>query len=215
MASLITCLAIGTLERRRALAPLLQRAEAAVGFATGLIVPAPGDKTSLLSIPGVPPALAWKEIRMSLTDGEFASILDDATKRIEGDIAWAEDEDHSPAWQFRAEVGSSAGWPLFINGYYNPQARTLSYTLILRTEGRIYGLDLGKDHHNPECIQVGDKHKHRWSEQFRDREAYVPNDITGTVANPVAVWRQFCAEARIEHKGEMRQPPLEQTDIFP
>lgn len=38
---------------------------------------------------------------------------------------------------------------------------------------------------------------------------------TETVANPVAVWRQFCAEARIEHKGDMKQPPLEQTEIFP
>lgn len=39
--------------------------------------------------------------------------------------------------------------------------------------------------------------------------------VTETVANPVAVWRQFCAEARIEHKGDMKQPPLEQTEIFP
>ena len=151
---------------------------------------------------------------MSLTNAEFASILDDATKRINGDIVWGEDEDHSPARYFRAEVESSAGWPLFINGYYNPEARTLSYALILRTEGRIYGLDLGKDHHNPECTQVGGKHKHRWSEQFRDKEAYVPNDITETVADPVAVWRQFCAEACLEHKGEMKQPPPEQKDLF-
>ena len=44
-------------------------------------------------------------------------------------------------------------------------ARTLTYALILKTAGRIYGLDLGKDHHNPQCEQVGEKHKHRWSER--------------------------------------------------
>lgn len=151
---------------------------------------------------------------MSLTDAEFASILGDATKSITGDIVWGEDEDHSPARQFRAEVASSAGWPLFINGYYNPQARTLSYALILRTEGRIYGLDLGKDHHNPECNQVGERHKHRWSKGLRDKEAYVPNDITAPVSDPVGVWRQFCTEARLIHHGEMKQPPPEQRELF-
>ncbi|MGH8191833.1 MAG: DUF6978 family protein, partial [Rhodanobacteraceae bacterium] len=42
---------------------------------------------------------------------------------------------------------------------------------------RIYGLDLGKDHHNPQCNQVGEKHKHRWTDQYRDKEAYEPRDI--------------------------------------
>ena len=36
-----------------------------------------------------------------LTDAEFASILGDEEKRIRNDITWAEDEDHSPAWEFR------------------------------------------------------------------------------------------------------------------
>jgi hypothetical protein len=66
--------------------------------------------------------------------------------------------------------------------------------LILKTAGRIYGLDLGKEHHNPQCQQVGDKHKHRWTEQFHDKEAYVPDDITATAENPVEVWTEFlCA----------------------
>lgn len=152
---------------------------------------------------------------MPLTNAEFISILEDASKRIEGDIVWGEDEDHSPAWEFRAEVDSEAGWPRFIRGRYNPQAAgSLTYALILKTEGRIYGLDLGKDHHNPGCNQVGEKHKHRWSERFRDKEAYVPNDITAPVSDPVAVWQEFCAEACIEHDGEMKQPPPEQREFF-
>ena len=151
---------------------------------------------------------------MSLTDAEFASILGDEEKRIRKDISWAKDEDHSPALEFRVQVESHQGWPLFVNGRYNRHAGTLTYALILKTIGRIYSLDLGKDHHNPHCEQVGDKHKHRWSEQYRDKEAYVPDDVTAPVSDPVAVWGQFCAEARIRHDGTMSQPPPEQRELW-
>ena len=57
---------------------------------------------------------------MSLTNTEFASIMQDKSKRIEGNIAWVGDEDHSPACIFRANVESEAGWPIFIQGRYNP-----------------------------------------------------------------------------------------------
>ena len=151
---------------------------------------------------------------MSLTNAEFDSIIQDKSKRIEGNIDWIEDEDHSPARVFRANIESAAGWPLFVQGRYNPLACTLTYALILKTAGRIYGLDLGKDHHNPQCNQVGEKHKHKWSEQYRDTEAYVPSDITAQVSDPVEVWKQFCKEADIEHDGELRQPPPMQMEMF-
>jgi len=84
---------------------------------------------------------------MALSNTEFAAILDDESKRIYGDISWQEDEDHSPSVEFRAEVESDAGWSLFVRGSYNRLISALSYVLILKTEGRIYGLDLGKEHH--------------------------------------------------------------------
>ena len=56
-----------------------------------------------------------------------------------------------------------SGWPLFVKGRYNSAAATLSYALILKSEGRIYALDLGKDHHNPQCHQVGEKHNGKMS----------------------------------------------------
>lgn len=151
---------------------------------------------------------------MSLTNTEFETILNDATKRIEGDIAWQEDEDHSPAVEFRAEIASDAGWPLFVRGSYNPLVPAVTYALILKTAGRVYALDLGKDHHNPECEQVGEKHKHRWTEKFRDKEAYVPMEITAKASDPVAVWAQFCAEAKLAHKGNLASPPAPQGDLF-
>ena len=104
----------------------------------------------------------WKK-NMPLTDSEFAAILGDETKRIRGDVAWREDEDHSPAREFRVEVESAGGWPLFVQGRCSFVAGTLTYALILKTAGRIYALDLGRDHHNPQCERVGEKHKHRWS----------------------------------------------------
>ena len=151
---------------------------------------------------------------MALTNAEFESILNDESKRIDGDIDWQEDEDHSVSVEFRAEVSSNAGWPLFIRGSYNRLIHALSYVMILKTTGPIYRLDLGKDHHNPECNQVGEKHKHRWSEQFRDKQAYVPEDITEPVTNSVEVWRQFCAEATLIHNGTMHEPPALQGDLF-
>jgi len=151
---------------------------------------------------------------MTLTNTEFETILNDTSKRIDGDIAWQEDEDHSPSVEFRAEVVSDAGWPLFIRGSYNPLIPALSYVMILKTAGRVYGLDLGKDHHNPQCDQIGEKHKHKWTEQFRDKEAYVPNDITESASDPVAVWQQFCTEANLTHNGAMAAPPPMQGDFF-
>jgi hypothetical protein len=71
----------------------------------------------------------------------------------------------------------------------------------------VYGLDLGKDHHNPQCDQVGERHKHRWTEKLRDKEAYVPKDITESASEPVAVWIQFCAEAKLTHDGKLTVPP--------
>ncbi len=151
---------------------------------------------------------------MALTQTEFEVILGDPSKTIVGDIPWLEDEDHSPAAEFRAEVGSDAGYPLFVRGSYNPLAGALTYALIHRGVGRIYALDLGKDHHNPSCQYVGERHKHRWSEVQRDKEAYRPEDVTADVTDPAAVWAQFCAEAGIRHDGRLHDPPSAQGELF-
>jgi hypothetical protein len=72
-----------------------------------------------------------------ITQREFDAILGDTSKRIEGDLDWREDADHSPAREFRVEVTSDSGWPLFVVGRYNPCAGTLSYPLIDRGAGHI------------------------------------------------------------------------------
>ena len=149
---------------------------------------------------------------MTISQHDFDRILADDTKEIAQDLAWAEDEDHSPAREFRAAVASEAGYPLFVVGRYNSRAGTLSYALIHRGAGRIYALDLGADHHNPDCNRLGEKHKHRWAEGFREKQAYVPEDITEPWDRPIEVWNQFCTEARIRHAGRM-YPPVVQEEF--
>jgi hypothetical protein len=137
-----------------------------------------------------------------MTDIEFMAILQDQSKQIIGNITWSEDEDHSPSVEFRATIVCAI------------PCQTLSYALIHRGAGRVYGLDLGKDHHNPDCHNIGEKHKHHWKEGFRDHEAYVPEDTTEPVTDPCAVWKQFCTESNITHNGILHAPPPVQMDLF-
>jgi hypothetical protein len=149
-----------------------------------------------------------------VTEAEVGAILDDASKAIASDIRWSEDEDHWPAVEFRADVTSAAGHPLVVCGSHNPLAKATTFALIHRGAGRIYALDLGKDHHNPTCVNVGEKHKHRWTERFGDKEAYVPADVSAEPTDPVLAWHQFCAEAKITHQGTMSPPPPHQESLF-
>ena len=146
---------------------------------------------------------------MTLSQSEYDDIINDHTKSIAGDIAW---EGPSPglARKFRIDIESPDGYPIFVQGWYNFGSGKLSYAIIHRAVGRIYGLDLGAEHYNPDGELMGEKHKNYWVPGSRDKWAYVPDDITATWEQPVEVWEQFCAEARITHSGTM-QPPSFQT----
>ena len=90
----------------------------------------------------------------------------------------------------------------------------MTFALILKSVGRIYGLDMGKDHKNPNGDRIGKKHKHSWSVEYRDKKAYVPTDITASILDPVTLWEQFCEEACIEHNGRLNQIPPRQEELF-
>lgn len=145
-----------------------------------------------------------------ITQEAFRAILADGTKCVEGDISWKRAASGSPAFTFRVNVRSEPGWPIFAEAWWNPNSEKLSYALIHREEGRIVGLDLGRSHRNPDGAQVGPKHKHRWSGEERDKEAYAPADITEPWSRPVEVWEQFCAEVKIDHNGTMPAPPWQE-----
>jgi hypothetical protein len=147
-----------------------------------------------------------------LSQDEFEELIADPEKYIEGNIDWT--QERSPWLGFRVEISSPAGYPLFLKGSCNPIIVALSYHIIHKTAGRIYGLDLGKDHRNPDGKRIGEKHKHRWNEPLRDKEAYVPVDITALATEPEKVWKEFCQEAKLTHNGTMTPLPDQQLDLF-
>jgi hypothetical protein len=54
-----------------------------------------------------------------LTQGEFEELINDFSKRIDGDIQWT--VDNNVLWaKFRAEVITDSGYDLFIQGSFNP-----------------------------------------------------------------------------------------------
>ena len=147
---------------------------------------------------------------MTLSQQEYDNIIDDDTKVIAEDIAW-QPRSNSPAREFRIDIDSDEGYPIFVKGWYNPSSGKLSYAIVHRSVGRIYGLDLGAEHRNPNGELVGEKHKNYWIPGSRDKWAYVPNDITETWNRPVAVWKQFCDEVHLQHTGTIQYPLTQGT----
>ena len=151
---------------------------------------------------------------MTLSQQDYRTIIEDTTKVIPGDIVW-EGHQNSPAREFRIDIDSSEGYPIFVKGWYNSYAGKLSYAIIHRgINHRIYGLDLGAEHRNPDGRLVGEKHKNYWVPGYRDKWAYVPEDITAPWHQPLGVWRQFCAEAKLTHSGTISQPVIQVTRLL-
>lgn len=147
-----------------------------------------------------------------ITEQDFEAILRDPTKRIEGDIIWYPKKGSEPALEFRLPICSEPGWPLFVRAWWNPQSEKLTYTIVYRGTGRIIGLDMGRGHDNPTGEHLADVHKHLWSDQFRDKKAYTPPDITAPWDHPIDVWKQFCEEISVVHTGVMH-PPFRQEEL--
>ncbi len=141
------------------------------------------------------------------SDWEIESILMDEGKQVEVDLRWRADGGRFDSYLFRAPVESHQKYLIEVLGRWNRPAGKLSYVLLLQGVGRIYGLDMGVGHRNPDGERVGSPHKYRWTAQHGDRQAYEPSDITAPWNEPVNVWRQFCAEARIVHLGRLSEPP--------
>jgi len=150
---------------------------------------------------------------MRLSQKDFEDILADNSKTIQGDLVWAERE--RGGFMFKTQLQSkSSCYELVVGGTYIHLKKTLSYYIVCLPLGRIYALDLGQDHKNPDGTYTGEKHKHRWSETYKDKEAYVPSDITALVTEPVKVWQEFCIEANIRHNGTMQPIPEQEFDLF-
>ena len=149
-----------------------------------------------------------RTLGVEMLQQEFEALMADPAKRIAGDIVWGVADSDPGARTFRVSVDAESGYPLFVQGRYNPKRGKLTFTLVCTQEGvgRIYGLDFGQPHVNPDHSTAGDPHKNYWTEGDGDIWAYEPPDISATWDNPVLAWAQFCAEANIRFSGIMRPP---------
>ena len=68
---------------------------------------------------------------MTLSQFEYDAIIATETKRIEGDISWGSDQ-NSLSVRFRHDIDSDEGFPLYLQGWYNPYSGKLSYAIIYR-----------------------------------------------------------------------------------
>lgn len=152
---------------------------------------------------------------MVLSDQEFTKIISDKSKRIMENITWEGDRENSEIVKFRVPITSDNRYPIFINGSYNRYLERLSYKIIHKEiNRRIYGLDMGKDHKNPDETLVGKNHIHIWSETYGDKKAVSANErIFSTANEPVEVWQEFCREANIDFLGTMAEVPEIQYKI--
>lgn len=150
---------------------------------------------------------------MILSQREFEDIINDQTKKIADDITWKGDTETSEIVKFRALIESEEKYPIFVDGSYNRFLERVSYKIIHKKAGRIYGLDIGKDHRNPDGEMTGELHKHRWTEEYRDKWAYVPDDILSPASRPEKVWKEFCQEAKIIFEGNIESPRPLQLDF--
>ena len=149
-----------------------------------------------------------------LSQPEFERLLADPTKRIMGDIAWTDDLDHFPAQEMRASIESDQAWPIWAYGWWQPRYEKISYALIHRPGGRVFGLDIGGGRHgNPGGASIHGTHLHRWTAAHHDGIAVLRPDITLPWTQPVELWELFCAEANIAHLGRLAMPMLNEEAI--
>jgi hypothetical protein len=113
---------------------------------------------------------------------------------------------------FRADIYSERfEFHTFLSGNIRPYNNlfTLTYAIIHKIYSkRIYALDVrGTPHPDPETGEdLGPNHKHKWHPIYECSYAYVPDDITFCSDSPVIIWKEFCLEANINHRGHMHSP---------
>ncbi len=153
---------------------------------------------------------------MGLSFTEFESWLYDNTKTIEEDIFWTpiSNDNHESGFGFRVSIKSAIELPVELSGYFNLKSRKLSFSVIHKTEGRIYGLCTGDAKHREGTKWIFGKHKHRWDESEKLGHVYEPNDITAKWDQIEDVLRQFGAEANITLECDIDDPPSHQERLF-
>lgn len=147
-----------------------------------------------------------------MTQGELAAILADTTKRVAGDLSWRQHSDISFAVAFRADVVNSAGDTYRVAGYFNRETGVTTFSLFSDADGRVFGMCVGKDHHNPSCTHTGRAHVHQWTSAEGDKNAYQIQ--VASEGQPITLWRDFCRLANMQHTGDLNEVPPMQLELL-
>jgi len=148
-----------------------------------------------------------------VTRREAQAILADNSKRIEGDIVWAQHPDINFAVRFRVRVQCAVDPDIQIAGYYNRENNKLYLNMFRRSDGKPFvRLCMESGHHNPACTEAGDPHLHEWDDDEGDKIAgAVTFDTSGSTQQ---IWREFCAWTGITHEGVLESVPPFQKEMF-
>ena len=135
------------------------------------------------------------------------AFLRSLAMRIEGDIRWRLDRRSHRAFRFRADVRTSDPNDHYLEGWYSPRSEKLTLAVFRPDRGRIYGLCMGISHPELDTEDPRRPHKHYWTDQHRDQNRYLPDDISAEWSNPVQVWAEFQRESHLVHDGRFHPPP--------
>ena len=135
------------------------------------------------------------------------AFLRDLAMRIEGDIHWSPDRRNARTFRFRVDVETSDPNDHYLEGWYSPRTEKLTLTVFRPDRGRIYGLCMGITHPELDGADPRRPHKHYWTEERRDQNRYLPDDISADWSNPLRVWSEFRRESHLVHDGQLFYAP--------
>ncbi len=142
-----------------------------------------------------------------MTRVEFEQLRDLPDKVIVSDIEFIASEGSHPNLVFdQVPVENSLGWDVVLNGTFKPEIPAIVFNFVLRGIGPICRVCVnGQIHGN-----AGRTHKHSLQVPEDTRlnlpQAVARPDLEGK--NPAEVWDILCRQAKIEHRGEFRDPSV-------
>lgn len=142
-------------------------------------------------------------------------LIYEMIKQIDDDVRWSAEPTHGGAASFSAPISIAVPESLEMHGWYSMSTGKLSFSIIYERGWRIYGLDMGSvSHKSCDGIRYDGTHKQLWTDKCEDAYAFDPKDITAEWHQPDLAWRQFCAEAHINHAGGFMLPEV-QGEVLP
>jgi hypothetical protein len=153
---------------------------------------------------------------LTITEQEANRIIE-MDKTIEDSIKWTKKPQREGIYEFIVPVEIDDPYTkltLIVNR--NEKNQKFSFTILYNSTVRIKSLDIGKGHKNPPDRKqnVGKKHKHTWTNEWKDQWAYKPDDITDG-ADFRQVFKEFLIECNIKTEQELpKLPPHQEEMIF-